>query len=326
MIHHFSKASFRFFSSSSANVTAPSVVGLIGLGNMGNHMCTNLVKAGYSVQVYDISPEACEVAKSVGASVSSSASDTAVDADVVITMLPASAHVESVYGSANDGDGVLSFAKEGAILIDCSTIDPDVSRKLAGEADSCGKNLRMIDAPVSGGVGGAEQGTLTFMCGGDDDSIDRVTPVLNAMGSNIVRCGPVGSGLVAKICNNLVLGVTMTVVSEAMNLGKKQGLDTKTLANVINTSTGRCWSSDTYNPCPGVLDGVPSSRGYSGGFGSALMLKDLGLAIDCAKSVGSPLPTGGLVHQMYQLQCSVGNGHLDFSSMYKLLEGEEDLK
>jgi 3-hydroxyisobutyrate dehydrogenase len=161
------------------------------------------------------------------------------------------------------------------------------------------------------------------MVGGAADAVDAAYPVLRVMGANIVHCGDAGAGGVAKICNNLVLGISMIGVSEAMNLGRKQGIDTTVLADVINTSTGRCWSSDTYNPCPGVMDGVPASRGYTGGFGSALMLKDLGLAVDAARSVGAPMPMGGVCQQLYQLQCAQGNGLKDFSSMYELFAGKD---
>lgn len=181
----------------------------------------------------------------------------------------------------------------------------------------------MVDAPVSGGVGGAEAGTLTFMVGGSKDDFEAAKPALTNMGKNIVHVGGSGTGQIAKLCNNLVLGISMTAVSEAMNLGVRLGADPKTLAGIVNTSSGRCWSSDTYNPVPGVMPNVPASRGYTGGFGAALMAKDLGLALDAAKSAGASLPTGSAAFAIYQLMLNQGMGNKDFSAMYAFLQGDK---
>lgn len=243
--------------------------------------------------------------------------EVARTSDVVITMLPSSPHVRDVYESA--AGGVFNAAKPGALLIDCSTIDPTVTRALSSVALS--RKLRMLDAPVSGGVGGAEAATLTFMVGGTAADYEAGRPLLAQMGKNIVHCGGAGAGQIAKLCNNLVLGISMNAVAEAMNLGVRLGADPKTLAAIINTSSGRCWSSEVYNPCPGVLPNVPASRGYTGGFGSALMAKDLGLALDAAKTVGAPLPTGGTAHAVYQLMLAQGLADRDFSAVYAFLHG-----
>jgi 3-hydroxyisobutyrate dehydrogenase len=218
-------------------------------------------------------------------------------------------------------NSVFAAARPGALLIDCSTIDPATTRHLNVLATQKHK-LRFIDAPVSGGVGGAEAGTLTFMVGGPKADFDAARGTLEMMGKNVVHVGDAGTGQIAKICNNLVLGISMNAVSEAMNLGVKLGADPRTLAAIINTSSGRCWSSELYNPVPGVLPNVPASRGYTGGFGAALMTKDLGLALDAAKSVGAPLPTGSAAFATYQIMLNQGMGTKDFSSVYAFLQGQ----
>ena len=290
------------------------------VASVGMHMANNLMSAGKEVTVFDISSDAVAEAVKGGASAASSPSELAANSDVIITMLPSSPHVDSVY--TDTSTGIMSVDCSGKLFIDSSTIDPATSRRIADLANDAGAS--MVDAPVSGGVGGAEAGTLTFMVGGTDEAFSRASETLNHMGSNIVHCGDVGTGEVAKLCNNLILGISMAGVSEAMNLGKSLGIDTAKLASIINSSTGRCWSSDTYNPCPGVMEGVPSSRGYTGGFGSALMLKDLGLALDAAKATGSPTPMGASSFQLYSLLCAHGNGQKDFSAMFEFLEGQKD--
>jgi len=230
--------------------------------------------------------------------------------DLVITMLPSSPHVRSVYM----GDfGVFSTVKPGTPLIDCSTIDPLTSREVAMDAKA--KSCPMVDAPVSGGVGGAEAGTLTFMVGGEARDFEAAKPVLQAMGKNIVHCGGAGNGQVAKICNNMMLAIEMIATSEGMTLAAKLGMDPKVFASIVNTSSGRCWSSDTYNPYPGVLENVPASRGYSGGFGADLMLKDLTLVTEAAKSARHPVMLGAIAQQIYQKHSVDGNGAKDFSSV-----------
>ncbi|MBU0921880.1 3-hydroxyisobutyrate dehydrogenase [Stutzerimonas kunmingensis] len=286
-------------------------IGFIGLGNMGAPMAHNLLKAGHQLSVFDLNAAAVE--NLVGAGALPVDSPTAIaqgNAELIITMLPAAAHVKSVYLGAN---GLIAHSRAGVMLIDCSTIDPHSAREVAKAAAEHGNP--MLDAPVSGGTGGAAAGTLTFMVGGSDADFDRAQPILAAMGKNIVHCGAAGNGQVAKVANNMLLGISMIGVAEAMALGVALGMDAKTLAGVINTSSGRCWSSDTYNPFPGVLDNVPSSRGYSGGFGSDLMLKDLGLATEAAKQVRQPVVLGALAQQLYQSFSAQGHGGLDFSAI-----------
>jgi 3-hydroxyisobutyrate dehydrogenase len=210
----------------------------------------------------------------------------------------------------------LAGVAPGVALIDSSTIDPHTAREVAVLAAQQGNP--MADAPVSGGTGGAEAGTLTFMVGGDAGVFERIAPVLRHMGKNIVHCGESGTGQVAKICNNLLLGISMIGVSEAMNLGVALGIDAKVLAGIINTSSGRCWSSDTYNPYPGVMKNVPAARGYTGGFGADLMLKDLGLAVDAAKLSKQPVVLGALAQQLYQMFSAQGAGGQDFSAIINL--------
>ncbi|HCL16175.1 3-hydroxyisobutyrate dehydrogenase [Stutzerimonas sp. Brlt_13] len=286
-------------------------IGFIGLGNMGAPMAHNLLKAGHQLSVFDLNAAAVE--NLVGAGALPVDSPTAIaqgNAELIITMLPAAPHVKSVYLGEN---GLIASARAGVMLIDCSTIDPHSAREVAKAAAEHGNP--MLDAPVSGGTGGAAAGTLTFMVGGSDADFDRAQPILAAMGKNIVRCGAAGNGQVAKVANNMLLGISMIGVAEAMALGVALGMDAKTLAGVINTSSGRCWSSDTYNPFPGVLDNVPASRGYSGGFGSDLMLKDLGLATEAAKQVRQPVILGALAQQLYQSFSAQGHGGLDFSAI-----------
>ncbi len=286
-------------------------IGFIGLGNMGAPMAHNLLKAGHQLSVFDLNAAAVE--NLVGAGALPVDSPTAIaqgNAELIITMLPAAPHVKSVYLGEN---GLIASSRAGVMLIDCSTIDPHSAREVAMAAAEHGNP--MLDAPVSGGTGGAAAGTLTFMVGGSDADFDRAQPILAAMGKNIVHCGAAGNGQVAKVANNMLLGISMIGVAEAMALGVALGMDAKTLAGVINTSSGRCWSSDTYNPFPGVLDNVPASRGYSGGFGSDLMLKDLGLATEAAKQVRQPVILGALAQQLYQSFSAQGHGGLDFSAI-----------
>lgn len=286
-------------------------IGFIGLGNMGAPMAHNLLKAGHQLSVFDLNAAAVE--NLVGAGALPVDSPTAIaqgNAELIITMLPAAPHVKSVYLGEN---GLIASARAGVMLIDCSTIDPHSAREVAKAAAEHGNP--MLDAPVSGGTGGAAAGTLTFMVGGSDADFDRAQPILAAMGKNIVHCGAAGNGQVAKVANNMLLGISMIGVAEAMALGVALGMDAKTLAGVINTSSGRCWSSDTYNPFPGLLDNVPASRGYSGGFGSDLMLKDLGLATEAAKQVRQPVILGALAQQLYQSFSAQGHGGLDFSAI-----------
>ncbi|WP_248323205.1 3-hydroxyisobutyrate dehydrogenase [Caballeronia sp. Sq4a] len=288
-------------------------IGFIGLGHMGGPMAANLLKAGHAVTAFDLSPPALDAAKAAGATLADSPRAASEGAEVVITMLPAAPHVKAVY--LND-DGVLAGVSAGVPLIDSSTIDP-ATAKLIGEAAAAHGNP-FADAPVSGGVVGAQAGTLTFMVGADEALFETLRPVLSGMGKNMVRCGETGTGQIAKICNNLLLGISMIGVAEAMKLGETLGIDPSKLAAIINTSTGRCWSSDTCNPYPGIVETAPASRGYSGGFGADLMLKDLGLAVDAARGAKQPVFMGAIAQQLYQSMSQQGLGGLDFSGIIKL--------
>ena len=290
-------------------------IAFIGLGNMGGPMARNLVKAGHSLVVFDVVQRHVDALTALGAVAAASAKQAAARGELVITMLPSSPHVKSVYLGE---DGILAGVPPGVPLVDSSTIDPHSAREVAAAALEQGNP--MADAPVSGGTGGAEAGALTFMVGAAPELFERVRPVLAHMGKNIVHCGAAGTGQAAKICNNMLLGISMIGVAEAMNLGAALGIEPKVLAGIINTSSGRCWSSDTYNPYPGVLDNAPAARGYTGGFGSDLMLKDLGLAADAAKQARQPVAMGSLAQQLYQLWSLQGAGALDFSSIINLLK------
>lgn len=301
----------------SSSASASSQIGFIGLGNMGSHMANNLLQKGHEVMVFDIDSSSVQKLVESGASAGSDPSDIAMQCETIVTMLPSNPHVKSVY--MEDEKSLLPYVGTGALCIDASTIDPSVSQQVANECDDHG--VAFVDAPVSGGVGGAEQGTLTFMVGGTSENFERAKPVLECMGKNIVHCGDVGMGEAAKICNNMLLAVSMIGTAEVMHLGEKLGMDPKVLAGIINTSSGRCWSSDTYNPTPGVIEGVPASNNYDGGFGVSLMRKDIGLAADAAKNVGAPVALGTQAHELYRLMEQHGFGKKDFSSIYKFLKG-----
>ncbi|APB99440.1 3-hydroxyisobutyrate dehydrogenase [Polynucleobacter asymbioticus] len=292
-------------------------IGFIGLGNMGAPMARNLLKADHELTVFDVVQSNVDALVAHSSGKAKAAETPAAilkeGVEVVITMLPAAQHVKSVYLG---NDGILSGNVDGVILIDSSTIDPMSAREVAKAAAT--KKALMLDAPVSGGTGGAEAGTLTFMVGGEEGLYAKMLPLLQAMGKNIVYCGAAGNGQVAKVANNMLLGISMIGTAEAMALGVSLGMDAKVLAGIINTSSGRCWSSDTYNPYPGVLENVPASREYTGGFGSDLMLKDLGLATEAAKLAKQPVPLGSLAQQVYQTFSLQGNGGLDFSAIIKL--------
>jgi 3-hydroxyisobutyrate dehydrogenase len=290
-------------------------IGFIGLGNMGSPMACNLLKAGHELIVFDLSEAAIAHLKKSGAQVAGSITDLAKTShlDAIITMLPASQHVRSVYLG---DDGILATAAKGVLLIDCSTIDPHTARDVAKASEQHGNP--MLDAPVSGGTGGAEAGTLTFMVGGQEQWFNVAQPLLSHMGKNIVHCGDSGNGQVAKVANNMLLGISMIATAEAMSLGVSLGVDPKVLAGIINTSSGRCWSSEIYNPFPGVVETAPASRDYSGGFGVDLMLKDLSLATEAAKQAKQPVVLGAIAQQLYQLFSNQGHGKLDFSAIINL--------
>ncbi|KPW87192.1 3-hydroxyisobutyrate dehydrogenase [Pseudomonas congelans] len=285
-------------------------IAFIGLGNMGAPMARNLIRAGHALQVFDLNKTVLAEFAELGAQIGDSPAQAAQGSELVITMLPAAAHVRSVY--LND-DGVLKGISPGVPAVDCSTIDPQTIRDIAALAAQQGVVLG--DAPVSGGTGGAQAGTLTFMVGGSAGHFAVLKPVLDQMGRNIVHCGDVGTGQIAKICNNMLLAISMIGVAESMALGNALGIDTQVLAGIINTSTGRCWSSEAYNPWPGIVETAPASRGYSGGFGAELMLKDLGLATEAARSAHQPVILGAVAQQLYQAMSLRGDGGKDFSAI-----------
>lgn len=294
-----------------------SQIAFIGLGNMGAPMALNLIKAGHSLSVYDLSATAMDKLASAGAWCASSAADAVLEAEVVISMLPASRHVEALYFGAKNSPGILGLIADDALVLDCSTIAPQTAIQLASAAAERG--LSLLDAPVSGGTAGAAAGTLTFMVGGLLNDLERARPILSAMGKNIFHAGSYGAGQTAKICNNMLLGILMAGTAEALALGVANGLDAHVLSDIMRQSSGRNWALELYNPCPGVMDNVPASRGYSGGFGVDLMLKDLGLAAESARTVQAAVPLGELARNLYALHSQQGAGALDFSSIYSLL-------
>ena len=294
-------------------------IGFLGLGNMGGPMARNLLKAGHRLSVYDLSAAAVAGLVEAGAQPAASPVEIArAGVEAIITMLPAAAQVRQVYLG---DDGLLAHVPAGVLLIDSSTIDPMSAREVAAAAARNGNP--MVDAPVSGGTVGAAAATLTFMVGGSEAQFQQAQPILSAMGRNIVHCGASGNGQVAKVANNMLLGISMIGVAEAMSLGVALGMDAKVLAGVINSSSGRCWSSEVNNPFPGVLENGPASRGYSGGFGTDLMLKDLGLASDAAKQVRQPVILGALAQQLYQASSLRGQGSLDFSAIIRMYRQED---
>lgn len=292
-------------------------VAFIGLGNMGAPMAANLVKAGYTVAGFDLTPAACDKARELKVPVAASARAAVDGATTVISMLPASRHVEALF---TGDDGLLASLPRGTLVIDCSTIAPASAQKVAQAAAARG--VAMIDAPVSGGTAGAAAGTLTFIVGGDADALERARPVLQAMGKNIFHMGASGAGQVAKLCNNMALGVIMAVTGEAIALGVAHGLDPATLSKMMAVSTSRSWATEVCNPWPGVIETAPASRSYTGGFGNDLMLKDLGLAVEAAMGVGATIPLGELARNLYAMNKAAGRGGLDFSSVVKLVARE----
>jgi 3-hydroxyisobutyrate dehydrogenase len=294
-----------------------AVIAFVGLGNMGGPMAKNLLKAGHEVRGYDLSEQAVAEAVAAGAKKAGSPAEAVKDADVVVTMLPAGKHVRGVYGGQG---GLISAAKKGALLIDCSTIDVESARAVAKEAAE--KGLEMVDAPVSGGVGGAAAGTLTFMVGGPDSAFAKARPILEKMGKNIVHCGGAGNGQAAKICNNMILGVSMIAVSEAFMLAKRLGLDAQKLYDVSSTASGQCWSLTTYCPVPGPVPTSPANRDYQAGFTAAMMLKDLLLAQQAASAAGASTPMGAEAAQLYNIFVNAGRGSMDFSGIIKMLDGK----
>lgn len=294
-----------------------AIIGFIGLGNMGSHMAANLVKHGHTVKGYDVVAGNVERFVSAGGAAASSASEAAANVEMVVTMLPAGEHVRSVYMG---DDGVLAVAGTGTIMIDSSTIDVASARKVAAAAETSG--MKMVDAPVSGGVGGAEAGTLTFMVGGPDDVFATVKPVLDCMGKNTFHAGGAGNGQAAKVCNNMILGISMIGVCEAFVLAEKLGLNHQKLFDISATASGQCWSLTTYCPVPGPIPTSPANNEYKPGFSVDMMLKDLKLAQDAAQTSKAATPLGAQAAAVYAMFEAAGHGDTDFSGIIKLLRGE----
>ena len=296
-----------------------TTIGFIGLGNMGAPMAANLATAGHRVTGFDLVPGAMEALTTKGGHVVASLAEVAGAGDIVITMLPAGPQVRSVY---LDPGGVLAGARRGALLIDCSTIDVETARAVAAAAKGAG--FDMLDAPVSGGVSGAEAASLTFMVGGEAEIFARAQPVLAAMGRTIVHAGPAGNGQAAKICNNMILGVSMIAVCEAFSLAERLGLEAQTLFDISSKSSGQCWALTSYCPVPGPVPASPANRGYAPGFTAAMMLKDLRLAQQAAGATATATPLGATAASLYQMFVDGGADLLDFSGIYRLIRKSDD--
>ncbi len=292
-----------------------AVVAFIGLGNMGGPMAANLVKAGHQVTGYDLLPQNADAAKADGVVIARSGRDAVADAEIVVTMLPAGKHVIGVWTD------VLVAARPGTLFIDSSTIDVDSARKAHAMAAAAG--MGSVDAQVSGGTGGAKGATLTFMCGGADEAFGRARPVLEQMGRKVVHCGGDGAGQAAKICNNMILGISMIGVSEAFVLAEKLGLSHQALFDVASTASGQCWSLTTYCPVPGPVPTSPANNGYNPGFAAALMLKDLKLSQDAATATGAATPLGQHAATIYETFEAAGFGGKDFSGIVEYLRHQK---
>jgi len=290
-------------------------IGFIGVGTMGLPMAANLVKKGFAVTAFDMNPAAVKAATAVGAAAAASAAEAVAGADLVITMLPSSPHVESAF--TGDG-GVLMAARKGTLLVDMSTIDPAVTRRLAAAAAERG--LRFVDAPVSGGVPRATDGTLAIMVGGAPADFEAARPALAAMGANVIHVGGVGSGEVAKLCNNLIAGVAAVAVSEAFRIAEGFGVDPKVITEVISKSSGNTWVMEHMHPVPGLVARSASTNEYRPGFMTDLMCKDVGLAVDAARGLRIPLFVAPAAQQVYRLASSHGLGRKDFTSVYTFLK------
>ena len=289
-------------------------IGFIGLGNMGAPMAANLVKAGHQVTGYDLVPAARAKLAASGGQVAASAHEAAGAGDIVITMLPAGPEVRAVWlGEA----GLIADARQGSLLIDCSTIDVGTARQVAAAAAEAG--FDMLDAPVSGGVAGAEAASLTIMVGGEESAFERARPVLAAMGRTIVHAGPAGNGQAAKICNNMILGASMIAVCEGFALAERLGLEAQTLFDIASKSSSQCWAMTSYCPVPGPVPSSPANRDYAPGFTAAMMLKDLRLAQQAAGATAAATPLGAAAANLFQLFVDTGTGGYDFSAIYRFL-------
>lgn len=284
-----------------------SRIAFIGLGNMGTPMAANLVKVGHEVHGYDLLSGNVDTAKGLGVTPTASAAAAVKRADAVVTMLPSGKHVLEVWKE------ILPHVEPNTLLIDCSTIDVGSSRQAHGLANE--RSCVSVDAPVSGGTGGAAAGTLTFMCGGEEEAVSRARPLLEAMGSKVVHCGIGGNGQAAKICNNMILGISMIAVSEAFVLGEKLGLSHQSLFDVASTSSGQCWSLTSYCPVPGPVPASPANNNYQPGFAAALMLKDLKLSQDAALATGAATHLGAQAASLYTAFLEAGHSSTDFSGI-----------
>jgi len=287
-------------------------IGFIGLGNMGGGMAANLAKAGHAVRAFDLSEDALSKARQSGCTPVGSAAEAVADAEFVVTMLPAGKHVDAVYGGE-----VFAAVPRDALLIDCSTIDVATAKTVGAAAAA--KGLAMVDAPVSGGIAAANGGTLTFMVGGSDADFARAETVLAKMGKAVIHAGAIGAGQAAKIANNMLLGATMIATCEAFLLAKKLGLDPQTFFDISSKASGQSWSMTSYCPLPGVGPQTPADNDYQGGFASALMLKDLKLAVEAASTANASVPMGANAMALYQAFANAGNGGLDFSGIIRML-------
>ena len=288
-------------------------VAFIGLGNMGGPMAQNQIKAGHAVRVFDLSQPALDAAKAAGAGIGASAADAAKDAECVITMLPAGAHVRETFLKG----GIFEAAGKGAVFIDCSTIDVPTAREVIAAAED--KGFLMVDAPVSGGIAAAAAGTLTFMVGGSDKAFAAARPFLEPMGKVIVHAGAAGNGQVAKVCNNMLLGISMIGTCEAFKLAERLGLDSQVLFDISSKASGQCWSMTSYCPVPGPVPTSPANRDYKPGFAAAMMLKDLKLSQEAAAAAHMTTPIGKAATELYEKFVKDGNGNVDFSGIIRSL-------
>ena len=294
------------------------IIAFIGVGNMGNPMANNLNKAGYKIKVFDISKEMLIKAKTNGLETVDNIDELITEkVSVVITMLPEGKHSQQIYLGE---DGIINKVSKNCLLIDCSTIDIDTSKEIGKAAAD--KNILMIDAPVSGGVMGAQKATLNIMVGGSKDAFERALPILKIMGKNIYHAGEIGSGNGAKICNNLSLGITMIAASESLMLAKRLNIDIKKVHEVMKNASGNSWPISVYPPLPGLIDGTPSNNKYKPGFSAGMMNKDLKLANDCAKIANASTPLGKMALDIYSKFCDEGNSSKDFSAISKLIGGD----
>jgi len=292
-------------------------IGFVGLGNMGAHMAANLVKAGHDVTGFDVVPASVDAAKARGVTPAASANDCAKGADVVVTMLPVGRHVIEVYSG-----GILEAAEKGTLFIDSSTID--VAAAAQAHQMAADAAMMSVDAPVSGGVGGAEAGSLTFMVGGTEDAVERARPVIEAMGQKLVHCGDAGAGQAAKICNNMIMAISMIGVAEGLVLAEKLGLSHQALYDVVSTSSGSCWSMNTYCPVPGPVPTSPANNDFKPGFMTQLMAKDLMLSQEAALSAGASTPMGAEATHLMRLHMSQGDvAEKDFSSIIEFIRGRK---